>query len=139
MCVALAAVAACVTPVAPQPTAIGEPTPGSFHIRGNPQTASEALTIRVDDGTPSRWSEEIAVGAPVWVFMTTLPQTGLAIWVNGDTCDNRFDVKALVETDLLLTMTDSECEIRVMGLHPEGAVEHRFAPASDAPATPAVT
>lgn len=140
MCVAVAMVAACVSPVATEPIAIGEPTPGSFHLRANPQTARAPMTIRVDNGTPSRWSEEVPAGAPVWVSLTTLPAEGLAIWVNGVTCDGRFDVKALVETDLLLTVTGSECQIQVVGVHPEGAVEHRFAPGSDTPsATPPAT
>ncbi|MBA3403987.1 MAG: hypothetical protein H0U13_04740 [Gemmatimonadaceae bacterium] len=114
---------------------IREPTPGSFHIRARPPTAAEALTIRLDNGTPSRWAEEVPVDAPAWVFQTTLPEEDLAIWVNGNTCSGRFDVQALFETDLLLTVSDSECVIEVVGLHPEGALEHRFAPASEAPAS----
>lgn len=139
--IALATLAACVPPVIPgptipEPTVIGEPTPGSFHIRANPPTAREPLTIRLDDGTPSRWSEEVQAGAPVWVYFTTLPEEGLALWVNGATCDGRFDVRALVETDLLLTVTDSGCQIQVLDWHAEGAVQHQLPPAIPASAMP---
>jgi hypothetical protein len=120
--------AGCATPISTEPVAIGEPTPGSFHLKAQPQTAPQALSIRVDDGTPSHWSEEVPVGAPVWVFMTTLPEESLGIWVNGVTCEGRFDVKARFETDVLLTMTETGCSIGVVGLHREGAIEHQYVP-----------
>ena len=134
--IAVAAIAACAwplatTPIPMTPIPIGEPTPGSFHVRGSPPTALEPLTIRVDNGTPSRWSEEVPAGAPVWVFFTTLPEAGLALWVNGVTCEGRFDVRPMVETDLALHMTASGCEIQLLGFHAEGAIEHGPPPTSD--------
>lgn len=123
----------CMVPIASEPVVIGEPTPGSFHLASEPQTARQSLTIRVDDGTPSGWSEEVPEGAPVWVFFTTLPDDNLRIWVNGLTCDGNFAVKARFETDLLLTMTGSNCAVRVLGIHPEGAVDHKYVPASAEP------
>ena len=115
------------------PGPIGEPTPGSFHLKSDPQTAPRDLTIRVGDDSPSGWNEIVPEGAPVWITFTSLPSVNQAIWVDDAPCEGRFEIEPLVEIDLLLHLADGGCRVEVLGAHPEGTVQHQFVPASDAP------
>lgn len=113
------------------PAVIGEPTPGSLHLKSDPQTAPRDLTIRVGDDSPSGWSEVVPKGAPVWITFTTLPDVDQAIWVDDERCDGRFAIEPLAETDLLLHLADQGCRVDVLRAHPEGAGEHRSVPEVD--------
>ena len=117
------------------PAPIGEPTPGSFHLKSDPQTAPRALTIRVGDDSPSGWNEVVPKGAPVWITFTSLPSVNQAIWVDDAPCEGRFEIEPLVEIDLLLHLTDDGCRVEVLGAHPEGSVEHHYVPESDPPSS----
>ncbi len=49
--------------VSPEPTLVGEPLPGSFHLTSDPRLAPYALTIRTDEaGGPSLRTAEFAGG-----------------------------------------------------------------------------
>lgn len=57
-----------------------------------------------------------------------------AIWVDDSPCEGRFEIEPLVETDLLLHLTDEGCRVEILGAHAQATVEHRYVPETEAPA-----
>ena len=109
-----------------EPTMVGEPLPGSFHMTSDPPQAPYAMTIRLDDiGGPSRRTAEFAEGGEVVVDWSTLPLPP-AKWieVNGQDCEGTFTVQARFETDLLLILIDDTCRVEVIGTHIEDGPHH---------------
>lgn len=105
-----------------EPPLIGDQLPGSFHMTSSPSRAPYPLTIRIDHmGGPSRRSAEFEEGVPVIVDWSTLPFPQVKwIEVNGQDCNGTFWIQARFEVDLLLTFTDDDCSVRILGVHPEG-------------------
>ena len=103
-----------------EPTQVGEPLPGSFHLTSDPPLAPYPLSIRIDDiGGPSGRSAEFEGGDEVVVDWSTLPELKW-IEVNGQDCDGTFRIQARFEVDLLLTLTDDGCNVQILGVHLEG-------------------
>ncbi len=116
--------------VSPEPTLVGEPLPGSFHLTSDPRLAPYALTIRIDEaGGPSLRTAEFAQGDEVVVDWSTLPLP-LAKWieVNGQDCEGTFAIQERIETDLLLILMDDICRVEVLGMHLEGGPHHQPGP-----------
>jgi hypothetical protein len=107
----------------PDPTPIGETSPGAFYLVGDPEDAPFELSIRENDlGGPSGKSVEFATGDRVELVWTTLAIPAQKwIELNGRDCDGSFGVASRSETDLLLIVTTSGCRIEVLGTHPAGA------------------
>jgi hypothetical protein len=105
-----------------QPGVNEPPLPGTVHIRSEPATAQEPVTLRyVLAGGVSRVYHEFALGETVLVVFSSLPgEHGLQL--NGRDCDGRFTIETGVETDLLLVLGDGTCRLALIGSHLEGTV-----------------
>ncbi len=110
-----------------EPPPQGEPLPGAFHLTSNPPLAPYAMTIRINYvGGPSGRSAEFKEGEAIVIDWSTLPlPLEKRININGSDCDGAFEVQSRFETDLGLTLTDKTCRIQVLGMHPEGAIDHQ--------------
>lgn len=86
----------------PEPTLIGEPSPGSFHLTSDPTLAPYQLAVRIEDAAgPSGRKAEFDSGDEVVVDWTTLPIPEVKwIEVNGQDCRGTFEIHAGLETDL---------------------------------------
>lgn len=110
----------------PEPTLLGEPDPGSFHLTAEPPLAPYFLSIRADEaGGPSRRNAQFDGGDQVVVDWSTLPLPQVKwIEVNGRDCEGTFGIKERAETDLLLILAGDVCRVEVLGTHPEGGPHH---------------
>jgi len=105
----------------PEPTSVGEPLPGSFHLTSVPKLAPYALTIRIDDiGGPSGRTAEFQSGDEIVMDWSTLPlPEDKWLEVNGQDCGGTFTIQQRVVTVLTLNLSDSGCRVDVVGSHPE--------------------
>jgi hypothetical protein len=104
-----------------EPSIHGDPLPGSFYLTSDPPLAPYPVTIRVETtgGTSGR-SAHFDEGDVVFVQWSTLPLPHEKwIEVNGQNCEGTFEIRARIETDLLLSLTDDGCRVEVLGSHPE--------------------
>ncbi len=104
-----------------EPPIHGEPLPGSFYLTSDPPLAPYAVTIRGETtGGVSGRSAQFDEGDLIVVQWSDLPLPhDKWIQVNGQKCEGAFEIRARIETDLLLSLTDDGCRVEVLGSHPE--------------------
>jgi len=101
------------------------PSPGYFHIEGDPIVAERTLTFRYvgSDGVVSQVSDTIQPGGQAVVDRTTLPGSH-ALTLNDFPCSGSFTVETDRETDLVVRVTADGCETSTVRIHGVGEVTH---------------